>query len=254
MRIIVFDTETIALEKCFTYNVGYIVYDTDTAEILEKQDFIIEQIWHNIELFQTAYYADKRPLYVSAMKGKRARMLKFGHAMRKISKAIQDYEISCGYAYNSPFDEKVFAFNCDWYKVANPLDMIPIYDIRGLVHNKIAFTQDFKDFCDSHEYYTESGNYSTTAETLYRYLYKDTAFEEAHTALADSEIELEILLECLNRGCELNKIYEPYRSVPRKANKGLLIIDKNLQSEIFSYDYTKSRISKRSDGITITLE
>ena len=255
MRILIFDTETIALEKCFCYNLGYIVYDTETAETIEKQDFVIEQIWHNVALFETAYYATKRPLYVSAMKGKRAKMLKFGHAMRKMTKAIIDNEVECAYAYNSAFDEKVFAFNCEWYKVANPLDLIPVHDIRGCFHHAFAFTQEYKDFCDSHELYTENGNYSTTAESAYRFLMNDNTFEEAHTALADSEIELAILLACFDNGngITLNQPYKAYASVPKKSGKSLTIIDRELQTEIFTYDYTKSRITKNSEGMTIVL-
>lgn len=252
MRIIVFDTETIGLQKCFAYNIGYVIYDTDTAEVLEKADIIVEQIWHNLPLFETAYYADKRPLYVSAMKGKRAKLMKFGHACRKMAKAIADYEVSCGYAYNSSFDEKVFDFNCDWYKVSNPLDTIPVYDIRGLVHNSIAFTPEYKAFCDEKELYTETGNYSTTAEAVYRYLFNPD-FAEEHTALADSIIEMEILNRLVTEGLEYGKPYKTYNSIP-KTGKSLTIIDSNLQTDIFSYDYNHIRIKKDSYGTTITLK
>ena len=253
MRIIVFDTETIGLTKCYTYNVGYVIYDTETAEVLDKQDFIIEQVWHNLPLFQTAYYADKRPLYISAMKGKRAKMIKFGYAMRKISKAIHDFDVECGYAFNSPFDEKVFDFNCDWYKVANPLDEIPILDIRGVVHKSIAFTEGFQTFCDNYGYYTEGGNYSTTAETVYRYLFNND-FVEAHTALADSEIEMEILVKLItDYDLAFGKEYKTYNSIPKRG-KSLTIIDKELQTEVYTREYTKIRIKKDSDGVTIHID
>ena len=68
MRICVFDTETTNLEKPFCYNVGYVIYDTDKHEIICKEEFVIEQIWHNAELFSTSYYAEKRPIYVNRMR------------------------------------------------------------------------------------------------------------------------------------------------------------------------------------------
>ena len=74
----VLDTETIGLDKPFCYNIGYIVYDTEREEMLAEEDYIVEQIWHNTELFHTAYYADKRNLYISNMKAKLARMEKYG--------------------------------------------------------------------------------------------------------------------------------------------------------------------------------
>ena len=71
MNIVVFDTENIGLNKPWAYNIGYVIYDTETGEILEEKDFVVEQIWHNVPLFETAYYADKRPLYVRRMRGKK---------------------------------------------------------------------------------------------------------------------------------------------------------------------------------------
>ena len=44
MNIIVFDTETVNLEKPFVYNIGYVIYNTDTAEILATKDFVVEQV------------------------------------------------------------------------------------------------------------------------------------------------------------------------------------------------------------------
>ena len=61
-KICVFDTETTSLDKPFCYNIGYVIADPETDEILLRRDFVVEQIWHNQPLFQTAYYAAQRPL------------------------------------------------------------------------------------------------------------------------------------------------------------------------------------------------
>ena len=100
-----------------------------------------------------------------------------------------------------------------------------IFDIRGYVHRKLAFTPDYKKFCESNEYYTESGNYSTTAETVYRFLTNNTEFIEEHTALADAEIELDILLKCIELGCEWNTEYKVYRTIQRVVDKQLEVKD-----------------------------
>ena len=79
MNIMVFDTETTSLEKPFCYNIGYVIYSTDTAEVLCKKDFVVEQVWHNPMLFVTAYYSSKKELYISRMKGRKCVLDKFGY-------------------------------------------------------------------------------------------------------------------------------------------------------------------------------
>ena len=229
MRIAVFDTETTSLEKPFCYNIGYIIYDTETGERLIKHDFVAEQIWHNRELFTTAYYAEKRDEYINRMRGKTCEMKKLGHITQIMCREFADFEVVAAFAYNSPFDDKVFNFNCEWFKIKNPFDNIPIFDIRGYVHRKLAFTPEYKRFCENNEYYTESGNYSTTAETVYRFLTNNTEFIEEHTALADAEIELDILLKCIELGCEWNTEYKVYRTIQRVVDKQLEVKDTEQQ-------------------------
>lgn len=223
MVICVFDTETTSIEKPFCYNVGYVLVDTDTQTILLTRDYVVEQCWHNLPLFSTAYYAEKRPLYVSAMRSRKTVMEKWGNIMRQMRKDFKEWNVVAAYAYNSPFDDGVFTFNNDWYKTINPLDNMPIYDIRGLVSEFISTTQDYKEFCERHERFTPKGHYSATAETVYQYLTENTEFIEAHTALADSEIEATILLTCLGMGGELMKEYKVVQYVPRYPEKPLTI-------------------------------
>lgn len=88
--ILIFDTETISTNKPFCYNIGYVIFDETTNTIIEKREFVVEQIWHNTALFETAYFADKRPIYISAMRGKRAKLSKYGHIMNKMSRDIEN--------------------------------------------------------------------------------------------------------------------------------------------------------------------
>ena len=180
-RIVVFDTETTSLEKPFVYNIGYVIYDTEENRKLVEHDFVVEQIWHNRELFTTAYYADKREGYVADMRARKVRMEKLGYITQFMAREFKDLEVEAAFAYNSPFDDKVFKYNCDWFKIINPFDNIPIYDIRGYVFRKIAYTNEYKEFCDKNEYFTDSGNYSTTAEVVYRFLTQNTDFIEDHS-------------------------------------------------------------------------
>lgn len=255
MKILVFDTETTSLDKPFVYNIGYVVYDTETGKIDLAEDFVIEQVWHNLPLFQSAYYANKRPLYVSRMKAKKVHMEKYGYVTQRICRIIKNYNIECAYAYNSSFDEKVFSYNCDWFKTINPFELIPVYDIRGLVHQSIAKTDFFKNFCEENGRFTETGNYSTTAETLFQYITGETNFEEEHTALSDSRIELDILIHCVDTyGMDYAREYKTLRSVERRSKKSLTIYDKELQDTIFECEYFKIRQKKNDEGIVITIQ
>lgn len=224
MYVMIFDTETTSLQKPFCYNIGYVVADTTTGKTVIKKDFVVEQIWHNLPLFSTAYYAEKRPIYVKRMKGKKVIMSKFGYICREMARDIKAFNIGYAFAYNSSFDEKVFAFNCDWFKCINPFDNVEIKDIRGFAH-KFLIDNKYKAFCEKHKLFTDSGNYSTTAEAMFRYVSGLTDFEEEHTALNDSVIEWEILKECMRKGAKLSDNYEVQRTIPRNIKKTLTVIN-----------------------------
>lgn len=235
MNILVFDTETAgSFNKPFCYNIGYVIYDTETDHTLVSKDFVVEQVWHNEMLFTSAYYADKRPLYVNRMRARQTKMSKFGYICREMARDIENFNVTSAYAYNSPFDDNVFKFNCDWYKCINPFDNIPIFDIRGYVHNFLIDNK-YKEFCETYKFFTESGNYSTTAETVFRYVSYDLEFNEEHTALADSEIELEILLDMVRRGAKLETTYNVKMSIKREVEKELEIIVDRKQTAKFKY-------------------
>lgn len=248
MKICVFDTETTSLDKPFCYNIGYVVIDTEDWSTLCRRSYVVEQVWHNLPLFSSAYYADKRPLYVAAMRARTTIMDKFGYICQQMTRDFRNFEVEIAFAYNSSFDEKVFIFNCDWYKCNNPFDNIPIKDIRGFVH-QFLITKKYKDFCDKYGYYTESGNYSSTAETVYRFIFNDTEFIEAHTALNDAEIEAEILKSCLAAGASLEEEYKTFRSIEKIEEKTLHI--RTSEQIDYYFDYSKIRINKEKTEITL---
>ena len=251
MNIVVFDTETTSIDKPFCYNIGYVIANSESHEILVKRDFVVEQVWHNLPLFSSAYYAEKRELYVSAMKGKRTTLDKFGYICRQMHRDFTVYNVEIAFAYNSPFDEKVFAFNCDWYKCMNPFDTIPIVDIRGFAHTFIV-NDDYKVFCEKYNLFTETGNYSTTAEAVFRYVRNDVTFAEEHTALADSEIEYEILMNCLERGADITKEYAVLRSINRECLQTFSVIDRKTKETLFQSDCTKIQYDKKNNTVKLT--
>ena len=248
MNIMIFDTETTSLDKPFCYNVGYQIVSTETREVLVARDYVVEQVWHNLPLFQSAYYADKRPIYVARMRARKVVMDKFGYICRQMNRDIKQYEVSHAYAYNSSFDDKVFTFNCDWYKCSNPFDTVQIHDIRGYAH-KFIVNEDYLAYCEEHELFTETGNYSTTAEAVYRYISDDDDFNEEHTALHDSEIETDILFYTIDKGADIEVNEPTRRSIERKVVKTLHI--RTTEQTDYYFDYEKIRVNREKTEITL---
>lgn len=215
MIICVFDTETTSLEKPFCYNIGYIIADTESQNILVSRDYVVEQAWHNLPLFEGAYYADKRPLYINRMRARQAIMDKFGYICTQMRRDFKTFGVEVAYAFNSSFDERVFSFNCDWYKCINPFDEVPIYDIRAFAVNTIGATQEYKTFCEEHNLLTENGNYQSTAESFFKYLF-DVDFVEEHTALADAVAEYEILKYLEENEMDISQPQESPRYIERR--------------------------------------
>jgi hypothetical protein len=129
---------------------------------------------------------------------------------------------------------------------------VQVHDIRGQVHKKLAFTKAYQNFCDEHSLYSDSGNYSTTAETAYRFVTKITDFEEEHTALADSLIELEILVACVDGGEDWVADYTVYKSIAKTQLREFEVVDSDGVSHKFPYTH-KRKISG-VDGIKLTIK
>ena len=255
MNIVVFDTETTSVEKPFVYDIGYVVYDTETESVVLKRSYIVKQTWENRMLFSTAYYADKKEFYRQKMKAKAITKKPIAEIVAQMIADFEFYEIAYAYAFNSSFDEKVFDMNCEWHKVPTPFDNIEILDIRGLVHQKVAFTKAYQDFCENLKLFTESGNYSTTAESVYKFVSGKVEFIEEHTALADSEIELEILRYCIGLGGHYGAKYKTYQSIKRNVDKVLKVEqeDKDGNKRVDEFIYKSRRNYKDESGQVVRI-
>lgn len=199
MKIIVLDTETLGLDNPLIYDCGYIIYDTELKAKIKEKSYIIKQIFDNEQLFATAYYHKKRPLYIERLKSGYSKKVGWGSLVNYLKKDIEKYNIDFVGAYNSRFDYRAFDRTCSLYNKPNPLAKLdPVEnDIMNFI-GVITDTQDYKDFCETNGFMTKHAKPrpQKKAETLYSYLTKNVGYEEEHTGLEDSKIELNILLEC----------------------------------------------------------
>lgn len=202
MKILVLDTETLGVVNPLVYDLGYLIYDTQTEEIVVKRDYLIKQIYDNDNYMQTAYYGWKKPLYEQMLADGKCKKVWWGIALDILRRDIERFTADGTemYAYNSKFDRNAIAKSCLYNKSKQNPTECGIKDIMDLI-SPITQTEEYRQFCFENGFLTKhkTPRPQQKAETLYRFLTGQTDFEEKHMALDDSEIELEILLSALAR-------------------------------------------------------
>ena len=239
--VMVLDTETTGLDKCFCYDVSWVIMDKETGEIVDLKANVVEQVWHNLPLFESAYYKEKRQKYIEMMRKHDTKMNKWGYIMRDLKQDIRKYNVTEVYAYNSDFDDKVIAYNCDWFKCNNPLEDVAIFDIWGYASQFITKLDGYRNFCEINERFTDTGNYKGSAEVVYQYIIGDPEFVEEHMGVFDSSIEAQILLFCINNyDAKWATDYKVVKVLNRPVKHPFTI--KLNGEEIFSGEYIKKYV------------
>jgi hypothetical protein len=187
----IIDTETIDLQKRFIYDIGFKILD-DKLNVVEQRHYIIKQVFDNRELFNTAYYKEKRKFYVSLLKGRKAERVYFGYATQRIIYILKKYKITKVYAYNSSFDKGAFQYTSAFYKVIPPFDSCEFVDIMKLA-KPIYNGLEYQAFAIKNGFITEKSNLKKSAEKVYAFLINNPDFQEKHISIPDCEIELVIL-------------------------------------------------------------
>ena len=242
----------IAIARPLIYDIGWTICDRK-GHIYDKKNFLISEIFSVPSVFNTAYYADKRPLYLEMMKRGEI-TVKPWEEVKKIM--LADFARVDGVgAFNSMFDfKKAIPFTdlyiqklyspdyYDWEKIQRGLcqniadkhtrrkdeekDFDPrhfnfhgtlynLFDLWGLSTSYLLNNASYKKVCLNKKMLTNSGVYfKTSAESTYRYLCDKYDFIEAHTALDDAEIETFILSRIAARhSIEYGIKYFPFRDL-----------------------------------------
>lgn len=206
MNKLILDVE--ALSTKHVYDIGYVIVDKD-FNIKTQKHFIVKQVYENSLSYQTAYYKEKKPLYVSLLKGRKAKKTHYGHIMRSLKADIKNHDVQEWYAFNSDYDKSAMEITCDWFKSNNPLKDIPEYDIRKIAM-PIYENENYQLMCTENGFTTPKGYIKTTAETTYAYLTKQPKFKEDHMGLHDALIETEILQHALLLGGNKQETRTPF--------------------------------------------
>lgn len=190
------------------YDIGFVITDKK-GNIYAKRSFCIKEVFDWVELMNSAYYGNKRPIYYQRMKRKEMEKVSIWEARKRIQKAIEYFNIKEVYAYNARFDYTTLnntvrymsGSNCRWFF---PYD-VQVCDIWHIACQVLGVQKTFQQ----ENIRNDKGNLVTSAERMYSYMTQDTDFEESHTGLEDAVIESQILVRCLKSHKSINKKINP---------------------------------------------
>lgn len=224
--------QQVAIAKPLIYDLGWKIIDRQ-GRVYAKKNYLISEIFSVPSVFNTAYYASKRPKYIEMLNNGEITLTDWRTAVAELV-ADMEHCTAVG-AYNSMFDfKKAIPFTelyinelysdhyYEWEQYQNRCcDSIangykqsgkdfdpdvflfrgksyPLFDIWGLACEHLLNCDEYKRMCIDEGWQSASGKYfKTSAEAAYRFLKNDPTFDEAHTALDDVEIESEILVKIL---------------------------------------------------------
>jgi hypothetical protein len=164
---------------------------------------VVKQVYQNKMMFETAYYAEKRKLYTSALKGKTYRQNYMGNILRQLQKDITEYKVELVLGYNVSADMRSITFTSDYLKLNNPLLNTKVIDLMPIVVNTICDTQEYKTFAKENNLITEKGYYKMSVESVMKYITKQVEFIEKHLGKSDNENEIDLLNYTIEKGASL---------------------------------------------------
>ena len=244
--------KNIAIAKPLIYDLGWKVIDAQ-GRTYARKNYLISEIFSVPAIFDTAYYASKRCIYLEKLEKGEIILTDWKTASAEL---VEDMDacVAVG-AYNSMFDyKKAIPFTDlyisklyspdfhDWLNYQNKKlpwlakgnrnenpngfdetifrfrgKEYPLFDLWGLSCRHILNCDEYKNMCLDNDWQTASGKYfKTSAETAFRFFSETLDFEEAHTAIDDAEIESILFAEICKRTkkkFEMGIIYFPFREL-----------------------------------------
>ena len=242
------DKKKLAIAKPLVYDIGWTIATRSKRTIL-KRNYLISETFSIPAIFNTAYYHEKRPLYLAMLERGEIELKPWREVMNIMIADLQTVDWIC--AYNAMFDFKKAIIFTETYinnlysrhyyeweeeqkvfckhilknpprKESHDFDKdnfvfrgvnYPMIDIWGLACTHILNCAAYKKACLENKRVSHTGTYfSTSAESAMQFFSKKFDFIEDHTALSDAEIETELLFASLKRGKIIQGIvYFPYK-------------------------------------------
>lgn len=207
---LVLDTETAnTMDDPLCYDVGGIVIDK-TGKVYDSFSFVIYEIFYLCgDLMNSAYYANKVPMYRAQIADGSRKVVRMETARRRIADICREYNIKAIIAHNAPFDYRSTSTTIRYITSSKQRYFLPygveIWDSLKMATDTICKQKSYCRFCAENGYVRNNGKPRATAEILYRYISGDNGFDEEHTGLADCLIEKEIFVHCLRQHKKMRK-------------------------------------------------
>lgn len=209
-KYLVLDVETAnSTEDALVYDVGYAVCDRE-GNIYEADSFIVSDIFfHEAELMNTAYYAEKIPQYLEGIEQKAFKVRSFYQIRAILKSAMARHEVEAVCAYNANFDYSALNTTERWLTKSKYRYFLPygtkVFCIWHMACQTICMQKSYVRFCLENNLVSASGNIKTSAEAVYAYMTKNADFDESHTGLQDVLIEVQIMAHCFRQHKRMDK-------------------------------------------------
>lgn len=230
------EKQKIAIAKPLIYDIGWTITDR-IGNVYKKVNYLIQETFFVPNVFNTAYYCNKRPIYMELLADGFITAKTWNDAIEELITDLDYCDIAT--AYNACFDfKKAIPFTetyikhlysadyNEWEKIQkkkcrsiingkneaeNPDYLKPFFEIKGyrfpiadlwgIACDRLINIDKYRNYCLENELLTASALFfKTSAETAFQYLMKQYDFIEDHTALSDAEIEAQILTKALKKG------------------------------------------------------
>lgn len=207
---LILDVETAnSTDDPLVYDLGFVVADRQ-GNIYESESLVIADIFvDEADLMETAYYHEKLPRYREDLKNGSRTMTTLAHAKYLIHDLMEKYDINTVCAYNASFDSRALNVTSRYVTKSKYRYFLPygteINCIWHMACQVICTQKNYRKFCEQNGFISASGNLQTSAEVVYRYMTKDTDFDESHTGLEDVLIETAIMKKCYDQHKKMDK-------------------------------------------------
>lgn len=204
------DTETAnTIEDPMMYDLGGAIHDKN-GRVYETFSFVIYDVFcADRELFNTAYYAEKRPMYEAQIANGTRKIVSIYTARKYVADLCKKYNVKAIIAHNARFDYRSTNYTLRYVTKSKSRYFlpygIPMWDTLKMAQDTICKQPTYQRWCNVNGYCMKNGKPRATAEILYRYITQNTDFIEDHTGLADVLIEKEIFIRCMAQHKKMRK-------------------------------------------------